>query len=307
VFGGLYGIQENRLTLATMMGGGGSPLIGGMGGGGGMGGYQPVDSQGGGPPSAAQSPEGRNPYGGHPGGAMGFRREGGPLNLAFFIASVFIIIGAFFAALTLFANGSFVDFLNLTYMLLFGLTMAILDTPIWGTMKIVKELKANVGKYASFITRITGRGICFVFLGCANLSAMFANLDSVGMKIMAFILNGLVIIVGILAIVVGFNKSQKLKKMQWALKSGLLENVYAKYSTQYPESKNPTETGLTLPEFQRLATEQAPVKFEEMELKSVFIALCQNPAWRLEGGDCPEKLTKYDLMQWVQSERMTIL
>lgn len=57
-----------------------------------------------------------------------------------------------------------------------------------------------------------GKGIAFLFLGCALFSTMVDNLESSTLKFLAFLLCLIPVVVGVAALVIGFIKSHKLNK-----------------------------------------------------------------------------------------------
>merc|ERR1719277_1021025 len=77
-----------------------------------------------------------------------------PMQYMFFAAAASIVINAFLAGVVLFFNGSFLDSVNLTYIMLMGMAMAINDTPCLKNIKIIGDFKMRLRKYVSFLTRV---------------------------------------------------------------------------------------------------------------------------------------------------------
>merc|ERR1719401_1616356 len=110
--------------------------------------------------------------------------------------------------------------------------------------------------------------------------------------------------VGLIAIVIGIMKSQKLNKARQHLAMGALEQRYDQWAQTY---RGP-QGGLTPGEFNSLTMENGGFKWEDADLKLIFNALVSNPAWRINqptnmtaGGrpmDEP-KIPKEDLKSWV--------
>mmetsp|Transcript_54292 Transcript_54292/g.151101 ORF Transcript_54292/g.151101 Transcript_54292/m.151101 type:complete len:315 (-) Transcript_54292:124-1068(-) len=241
------------------------------------------------------------------------------MNLVFFAAACCIMVGAFLGGIALFFNGSLVDFLNLTYILIFGAIFAVLDTPFFKMFKICQDMKVWIGKYVNILTRVTGKGVCFIFLGCALNSAMFSNLNNGFMDFIAVVLNLFVIIVGIAAVAIGIVKSQKLRRAQRELMNGVLANRYGEFAVQFPEKDWGAQSGLTPQEFNNLTTENARLTWDETDLQLIFNALVRHPAWRKmpsqnEQGrpydrspDEARKILQTDLQAWVNSNTTVYL
>eukprot|EP00928_Gymnodinium_smaydae_P066483 TRINITY_DN4948_c0_g4_i1.p1 TRINITY_DN4948_c0_g4~~TRINITY_DN4948_c0_g4_i1.p1 ORF type:complete len:344 (+),score=73.82 TRINITY_DN4948_c0_g4_i1:156-1034(+) len=227
------------------------------------------------------------------------------MNIVFFAAACCIMGGAFISSIWYFFEFSFKGFvnnLNMMYMFMLGGVLAILDTPIFKTVKKVHDLKFFITKYASFVTRVTGKGICFVFLGCSLLSSMWHNENNAFMQFLAVLINGFVIFVGVAAIVIGGMKSQKLRQVQIKLGQGVLEQNYPHCAKKYPPSLGPLKSGLTPMEFNELTKGQGCPNWDDADLKLIFNTLCTVPAWRVQPGGNPaddQKLLEQDLKDWV--------
>jgi len=226
----------------------------------------------------------------------------------FFAAACSIMLGAFLGGLCLFFSFELVDFLETCYILVFGGVLALMDTPCFKTMKTVKDHREYFSKYVNVLTRVTGKGVAFLFLGCALFSTMWDNLESTGMKFLAFVLCVLPMLVGIAALAIGFIKSQKLNKARAAL-AQIADNVglvYDQYARTYPGNHG----GLTMLEFSDLTDKLIGVKWEDTDLKLIFNALVSNPAWRTNatnfgGGYGSQqvdmaKIPREDLLGWVR-------
>lgn len=171
----------------------------------------------------------------------------------------------------------------------------------------VKDHREYFSKYVNILTRVTGKGIAFLFLGCALFSTMWDNLESSGLKFLAFVLCMIPIIVGIAALVIGFIKSQKLNKVRQVFaQEG--ENHMASVYDQHARTYGGPHGGLTMLEFSELTYKTIQIKWEDTDLKLIFNALVSNPAWRTNvtnfssyGAQQVEmaKIPKEDLVAWV--------
>ncbi|CAJ1353960.1 unnamed protein product [Effrenium voratum] len=273
-----------------------------------------LPAQGGYPPQGPYGQQG--PYGNYPypqqGGPQGGGTKGLPLNpdwsFAFFVAACSTMLGAFIGGLCLFFSFELVDFLEMCYILLFGGVLAVMDTPCLKTMKTVKDHREYFSKYVNILTRVTGKGIAFLFLGCSLFSTMWDNLESPGLEFLAFVLCMVPVVVGIGALVIGFIKSQKLNKARTALAQEA-ENVGALYD-QHARTYSGPHGGLTMLEFSDLTFKIIGFKWEDSDLKLIFNALVSNPAWRTNATNFSPgfgqqqvemaKIPREDLIGWVR-------
>jgi len=296
----------------------GPPMSGGYGGG--AGGYSPQGSYG--PQGGNYGPQGGN-YGPPPGGA-GYNPGGGypaaagygdanyamkamsssnHMNDIFFAAACCIILGATIGGTCLFFSWEPVDWIQMTYLMVFGGILAVLDTPFLKTMKIVTEAKMYIGKYIQFVTRVTGKGVTLVFLGSALFMNMWDNLEGGFMMFLAVVLCVFPTIVGFCSIVIGVLKSSKLDKARRQLQM-VIDQRYDHFAQTY---RGP-QGGLTMTEFNMLTMENGGFKFETLDLKLIFNALVSNPMWRAQnqpnqsGGynnvNEEMKIPKQDLLDW---------
>lgn len=230
------------------------------------------------------------------------------MNLVFFGAACAIIAGGLISSIFLFWSAQFADAVLAMYMLSFGAVLAVLDNPFYKQMKIMVDAKMYIGKYVNILTRMTGKGLCFVFLGCSLFAAMWDNLSSAFLLFLAVILCMFPVFVGMAAIFIGITKSQKLAKARHALAAGSPEQWY----DQMAQTFRGPHGGLTPTEFNELTTRNGGFKWELAELKFIFNALVSNPAWRMNAvtqsqssssrpGNIDEtKMPKEDLMAWIK-------
>lgn len=106
------------------------------------------------------------------------------------------------------------SFTTVLFLLVFGFLMLVLDFPIPHPSESLAAVRAGIYKFLLFMTRFTGRGIWYLFLG----SLIFATL--VDLKISAFfgiILAGYVGILGVVALFFGLHLSLRLEKVRQVL------------------------------------------------------------------------------------------
>merc|ERR1712217_32335 len=99
------------------------------------------------------------------------------MNLVFFAAACCIMLGALIGGLCLFFSFELVDCLGMCYLIVFGGILAVLDTPFFKQVKAMGDLKMYIGKYINLLTRVTGKGVTFLFLGCTLFIMMWDNLE----------------------------------------------------------------------------------------------------------------------------------
>jgi hypothetical protein len=160
-----------------------------------------------------------------------------------------------------------------------------------------------IGKYISLVTRMTGKGITFLFLGSTLFCTIVNTCNAQGWKVLAFFICAVPVLAGVTAIVFGIIKSQKLSKARQHLATGALQQRYEQYAQTY---RGP-QGGLTPTEFNGLTMENGGFMWEDADLKLVFNALVKNPTWRInpaaQQGTGPQEqphIPRQDLLDWVQ-------
>uniref|UniRef100_A0A7S2P2U6 Uncharacterized protein n=1 Tax=Zooxanthella nutricula TaxID=1333877 RepID=A0A7S2P2U6_9DINO len=207
-----------------------------------------------------------------------------------------IVTGAMVGGIALFFSLETVDFLQMTYLTLFGFVLAILDTPFLKSVKIVTESRMYVGKYVQFVTRVTGKGVTLVFLGSALFMTMWDNVEGAFMEFLAVVLCLFPTVVGLCAIAIGLLKSSKLDKAR-----RMLETTIDQRYNHFAQTYHGPQGGLTMAEFNAMTMENGGYKFEPLDLKLVFNALVSNPSWR--GGPMGNDdwvIPRQDLWEWVK-------
>jgi hypothetical protein len=292
----------------------------------GSGGYPP--QQGGYPPQGSVAPQtqypgaGYPPQGSYPPGSGGYNPGGGmppqtnypgagasmqtttSMNLVFFVAACVIMVAALIDSICLLLSGDVLEALELTYLVIFGAILAVLDTPFFKTIKLMGDLRMYIGKYINLVTRVTGKGITFVFLGSTLFCTIVGTCGNQVWKVLAFFICAVPVLVGIAAIVIGIMKSQKLSKARQHLATGALQQRYE----QYAQTFRGPQGGLTPQEFNGLTMENGGFKWEDADLKLIFGALVSNPTWRINpaaqqgpnGRESEPKIPREDLLNWVQ-------
>jgi len=103
--------------------------------------------------------------------------------------------------------------INQSFLIVFGVFLAIIDMPDNFTIKAFKELKDLIFKHFLFMTRFTGRGIWYLFLGCS----IYTSLDGEAFAL-AVILGVYVAGLGAFSIFHGVRKTIMLEQYRQAIK-----------------------------------------------------------------------------------------
>eukprot|EP00933_Yihiella_yeosuensis_P050365 TRINITY_DN4816_c0_g4_i1.p1 TRINITY_DN4816_c0_g4~~TRINITY_DN4816_c0_g4_i1.p1 ORF type:complete len:320 (-),score=62.52 TRINITY_DN4816_c0_g4_i1:70-948(-) len=230
-------------------------------------------------------------------------------SILFFVAALCVILGGIISAVDLLFSLQWIDFIEMCYMILFAGVLAIMDTPGFKNMKTVADHRMYFSKYVHILTRLTGKGLCLLFLGCVLFAGMWDNLDGGFLLFLAIVLCAPPTLIGLAASMIGFMKSWKLNKVRQSILeeqgSGLAQ-TFQQFARDFPQA------GLTQREFNDLCRQRGPM-WEDGDLKLIFNALVSNPAWRSnhqmaagQPGAAPgsgiewAKLPVQDFMAWVQ-------
>mmetsp|Transcript_49629 Transcript_49629/g.105633 ORF Transcript_49629/g.105633 Transcript_49629/m.105633 type:complete len:291 (-) Transcript_49629:527-1399(-) len=284
-----------------MRGASGGPNYGPVGGGN----YGPAPSH------SSQGPTANYYTGGVSGGNYGepvMRGSGKtPMDEVFFAAACCIIVGSLTSGFKLVMAFQITDWLFMTFMMAFGILLAILDLPIFGNLKSVSDIRMYTGKYLQLMTRMSGKGIALLFMGSALFMQMWDNLEGGFWEFLAVVLSMVPAVVGILAIAYGGTKSAKLEKARKALELQV-DHRYDYYAKRYPGANG----GLTMDEFRDLFRNDHGISFDFNDTKFIFNALSSHPSWRPAPGmaalgnqqsqpaEEEPKLSKQDLVDWCQ-------
>lgn len=230
----------------------------------------------------------------------------GTMSEVSFAASCCIVVGAVASGICFLSSFEVADWLFMTYLVIFGSMLALVDAPVLGNNASIASAKMYIGKYLALITRSTGKGTMMLFLGSALFMSMWDNLTGGMWMFLAVVLSGVPIVVGLGSIAFGFLKSSKLERARRQLELSANQR-FDQYNLQF---KGP-QGGLTMHEFNQLLLTDFGVAFDTGDLKLIFNALCSNPMWKLHAaagaqgsyqyqsaGEDTAKLTKQDFVEW---------
>jgi len=272
-------------------GGGGGGFMGGGGGppAGSGGGYAP---QGG--PAYAPVPATPQPMGGHDVVAI---EKKVPWKLAFFggaccaTATGLITVIHYVFSLFQVSGWSPCTFISGLFLTLFGIFMLILDAPIPIANPSVTILREHLYRFALFLTRFTGRGVWYLFLGThvwvalydSNISAFFAVLFTLYL-----------VLLGGASIAKGIILSMKLNDIR--------KTIIAEQKVRPESYMTRGADGMNDQEFKRLVgdVKMNPEFFTEAELAYVMNALSFSSSSEL-------KVTLEEYQFWMEQKDCMLL
>jgi|Transcript_12528 hypothetical protein len=212
-----------------------------------------------------------------------------PLNLSMFAADCCVMLGALVSFFSEFFSIQWVNALEMSYLFIFGLILAVLDTPLIPNHQIIRDYQFSITKYIALLSRVTGKGAVYIFLGCALASSMWAKNEKSGFMIFVAVLIGFfVVLVGLMVLSVGLLKSRNLNLVRQELRKDntSLEQLYTQHAKLHPQS------GLTKEEFKTMTPYARGVAFEDADLHLIFNAL--STSFR------QEYITHDDMLAWVR-------
>jgi hypothetical protein len=206
------------------------------------------------------------------------------------------MLGALISLIDEFFSLEWVDALEMIYMFIFGGLMATLDMPVLGAQQPFKDIRTGICKYIAILQRVTGKGVAYIFLGCALTSSMWANLKNNFLLFLTVLIGLFVVCVGLFSLVVAVIKSRNLNLVRQELRldgAASLSDAYAKHAKQNPQ------IGLNQEEFKTLTPYARGVQFESADIKLIFNALSTNPR--------REYISIDDLQSWVLGDMMVFI
>lgn len=198
-----------------------------------------------------------------------------PWTFMWFGASLCVMIGSGLALVDEILSLEWVDALEMAYLFLFGLLLALVDTPLFTQVGFVHHIRQMCNRFIAILTRVTGKGVVYMFLGSTLWSSMWSNLEGAGMIILAFFIGIVIFCTGIISLLLGFMKSKKLNDVRIELKKDGIDGLQ-KFYDQFAR-ENP-QIGLTPQEFERMAISlPQAIRFEGSDITLVFGGLSSDP------------------------------
>jgi len=211
-----------------------------------------------------------------------------PWSIMWFFAALCVITGSVISCASEIISLEWIDALEMAYLFFFGILLAVVDTPLFTSVALVTHVHQTVNRFIAILTRVTGKGVVYMFLGCTLFSSMWSNLEGALMLFLAFFLGITIFLVGMISVLLGFMKSRNLNQVRSALNKEpqLLPQKYSQFARTNPN------TGLTPDEFEKLSISlPQQVRFEGNDMKFVFGGLSTDPSRMFISLD--------DLTQWV--------
>jgi len=184
--------------------------------------------------------------------------------ILFFTAACCVLAGGIISLLDLIFTFSWApfSFTAQVFMLVFGLLMLVLDFPIPHPSPHLALVRNSIYKYLLFMTRFTGRGIWYTFLGTMIFGALFdLNIN----WFFGVLLGGYVGVLGIVTMCYGAALSRKLNSVRLAIQE------------QGAPPQCP-DRGFSKEGFKALAQHVNHTEFSEDELDYVFNGLSFTPS-----------------------------
>lgn len=226
------------------------------------------------------------------GGSMNIKDDSKDLVLCG--TSVCIFFCSFLCSWNDMLHFSVIDWMNMIYIGLFGIIMAVVDAPC--RIGSIEHTKQAIRKYVNFLTRFTGKGFIYTFLGSALMSSTLTNIDWSILELVIVILAAFVICVGLGCLAIGLYKTLKLNRAQRSLGRDF-RNLNERFVQFAKGNAGGGAVGLTHDDFNQLYQQVAHGDmWNEAELKLIFGAISPGPAWSKGGSSV---LTIEHLRDWV--------
>jgi len=211
-----------------------------------------------------------------------------PWSFMWFAAALCVMTGAVISFVDEVMSLEWIDALEMAYIFFFGVLLATVDSPLFTNVMLVTHIRQGLNRFLAIVTRVTGKGVVYMFLGCTLFSSMWSNLEGGFQLFMAFFLGCFIFLVGVISVILGVIKSRNLNAVRTELKKETvnLAQQYAQFARMY------TPTGLTPEEFERMAMSLPNgVRFEGSDLRLVFSGISTDPNRMF--------ISQEDLTQWV--------
>merc|ERR1719440_1155333 len=139
--------------------------------------------------------------------------------ILFFLAGCCTLAAATISILYMIFSFEFAPFgfTTVLFMLLFGILMVILDFPVPRPSPALASVGAHIYKFFLFLTRFTGRGVWYLFMGTMIFATLF-DLDI--NQFFGIVMGGYVGAVGLVSLIFGLRLSQRLDVVRQELLMG---------------------------------------------------------------------------------------
>eukprot|EP00747_Dinoflagellata_sp_TGD_P208226 gnl/TRDRNA2_/TRDRNA2_81738_c0_seq1.p1 gnl/TRDRNA2_/TRDRNA2_81738_c0~~gnl/TRDRNA2_/TRDRNA2_81738_c0_seq1.p1 ORF type:complete len:289 (+),score=50.00 gnl/TRDRNA2_/TRDRNA2_81738_c0_seq1:81-869(+) len=228
--------------------------------------------------------------GGAPPGGVPKNKSASIMTLVWFAAALCIIVAGLFGAIILLFEFELLDFIAQMYILLFGIILAVLDTPVMLNHPIVAEVQLGVSRQFNLLTRVTGKGVTYLFVGSLIWASWLNNMVE-GFTIFIAVVIGLVVCaVGIFSTMVGLKKSNDINLVRMHFKKDGPQMVNQAIEANYARYAKSSRYGLLAPEFGKMVFDIKGAPIEVADTQIVYNALSSAPT--------KEFLSQEDLVNW---------
>lgn len=207
-----------------------------------------------------------------------------PVSLIRFTGGVLLMSGCVVAFVGEVTQWLIVDCLQLVFLLLIAVIVAIVDAPPPWTGPFVKARQENVAKYCGAVFSITGRGLTLSFASSAVWCSLFTNVAGTTMLVLGGIASMAPFVIGIGAVVHGIYKGTTLH----SAKARFIK-ANKPLNTCWPSNND----FIGKPEFNGMLNECAGCRFDNHDLTLIFRALSAK-------GN-PNLISRNDVEQWLGS------
>mmetsp|Transcript_1184 Transcript_1184/g.2315 ORF Transcript_1184/g.2315 Transcript_1184/m.2315 type:complete len:248 (+) Transcript_1184:61-804(+) len=184
----------------------------------------------------------------------------------FFVAALCVLTAACLALVLdiFYIQFAPANFVSEVCLLAFGLLMLALDFPFLSSSSILAEVRHHIYKELLFMTRFTGRGLWYIFLGCLTWVALYDQSFGAFTSLFGALLALYSKIFGLVTALYGMYLSNKLNRVRKAIMDGK------------KPPKCPTH-GLNKQEFGEICHSHGKVEFTDQQLGFVMSALSFEP------------------------------
>eukprot|EP00920_Eleutheroschizon_duboscqi_P035911 GHVT01086878.1.p1 GENE.GHVT01086878.1~~GHVT01086878.1.p1 ORF type:complete len:273 (-),score=42.41 GHVT01086878.1:1015-1833(-) len=189
----------------------------------------------------------------------------------FFTAGMAVVLGAAASCIGSLLTFQLANVVVSTFLCIFGVIMMTLDIP--GSPRWAGRYRSLIRKYIRFLTRLTGKGLWFLFLGCMSACSMWPTRKGFGGLLFAAVcISFFVIGVAVVGLLIAVRKSLRLERVRKAVQAscrGAFMDVYRKYAMTDPQH------GMQFEELNRMCADHTSGKlqFDVTDLGIIYNAL----------------------------------
>merc|ERR1712137_95814 len=215
--------------------------------------------------------------------------------IVWFASGILLMSGSVMAFFGEVGNWEVLNCLQLVFITLIGVVVAIIDAPnSLVAFPVVKQKQETLAKYCAAILRVTGKGLTLTFAGSVLWNSLYSHVESSSLLSLGGICSLPVVIIGIGTFTYGMWKSFELRQVHRSLCN---EGSIDAYWHQFADMEFIDKNG-----FRNMLNETNPSptrKFDDHELTMIFYAL--------SGKALAQSITKSDVDSWLRDSNWTLL